>query len=502
MKIRYTETLIMIRLELKNMNRSIMLASDPICMALICMALVNSMQSTNPLKPKIHVYIAGETDRMDHEEDSTGAELHYRFREPPAAPLGMGTWIYPWDTEPLEDLARPEIQMTLSSMNRHEQERKMLAENKIKNHEEIWHKQRYTVRRRPYCHICSEATSSVMSKQKNIYHRHVSSISQRAASPLDHFGQYVCTTCKTVVHPAKMGHRIPVVISASIMNNWQGWRGTPGAYEGDPLHLDYITIPGATIEQLQHAFEAQYNGCKQPLDVIIVAGYNNILQDQCLEEILSHLSDFKKAVINMSCPGERFNSCAISSLPFPPRLTRLVNDPVFPEYSEYYDDKTSILDQLTPRVLAMNREEIDMLTRLAPGFHSWCLSKGGDSGQQGYTVGQLNQHRDAQWREDHFLDQLHPSDPVRVRMGMAIGRYFRNLYGIETMTYNSKQEWHEAKKGLSNRNKRIPDTAAAAPEPEKTVDQLQLEPDDDDVLILSDVYIAAALDISEGEEMS
>ena len=470
-------------------------------LTLVFIDLVTLQKHTKYSTYSSHVHFTGETDSMEREEGSKGADMPCIYREPPAAPRGMGTWIYPWESEPLAGHDRPEIQMTLSSMARHEQENKMLRENKMANHEEIWAKQRYTVRRKPYCQICSEATSSVMDKQKNIYHRHVSSISHRAASPLDHFGQYVCTTCEVVVHPVKMGHRIPVVISASLLNNWQGWRGTPGAYEGDPVHLDYVTIPGATIEQLHHAFEAQYNGCKQPLDVLIVAGYNNILQDQSLDEILQHLQDFKKAVINMSCEGERFNSFAVSSLPFPPRLTRLSNDPVFPEYSAYYDEKTMILDQMTPCVLDMNKEEIDMLTRLAPAFHTWCLSKRRATGQGGFSVGQLNQHRHAQWREDHFLDQLHPSDPVRVRMGTAIGRYYRCLYGIETMEYNSKQEWFEAQKGLNPPQLPIPDTVDAAPSTEKPNKEPYLETDEDDVLILSDVYIAAALDISDAEEM-
>ena len=312
------------------------------------------------------------------------------------------------------------------------------------------------------------------------------------------------------MHPVKMGHRIPVVITSSILANWQGRnRGSPGAYEGDPVHLDYITIPGATIEQLQHAFEVQYRGINQPLDVIFIAGYNNILRNESLETILNRYSVFKKHVINMSCAGGRMNSFAIVTLPYPPRLARLRDDPYFPDFQPDYDVTTQLLDELTPRIINMNKEEIDMKTRLAPTFHTWCLSKG-NSNNQGFSVGSLTRHRPAQWREDHFLDQLHPSDPVRLRKGTAVGRYFRCLYGIELIEYNSKQEWHEAKKarlGKAASTKisvpdELPSGSNSLPSGSKSVEVNCQDSDDDyTALILTDVYIAAALDVSDVDDI-
>ena len=464
------------------------------------------------------------------EMDSAEPEPRY-CKEPPAAPRGMGTLLYPWITEPLDGPLSPEVQMTLASLARHQHEKDILLTNKVSNHEEIMDRQKHVRKKKPYCSICSEALSTIFPQQRYAYHSHFSSIAQRTSSPLDHFAQHLCTTCSTVMHPVKMGHRIPVVITSSVLANWQGRnRGSPGAYEGDPVHLDYITIPGATIEQLQHSFEVQYRGINQPLDVILIAGYNNILRYESLETILNRYSVFKKHVINMSCAGGRMNSFAIATLPYPPRLTRLRDDPYFPDYQPYYDETTQLLDELTPRIINMNKEEIDMRTRLAPTFHTWCLSKG-NSNNQGFSVGSLSRHRPAQWREDHFLDQLHPSDPVRLRMGTAVGRYFRCLYGIELMEYNSKQEWHEAKKARLGKaastkisvtdevpsgsnsvttgsnsvptgSNSLPSGSNSLPSGSKSVEVNCQDSDDDyTALILSDVYIAAALDVSDVDDI-
>ena len=435
------------------------------------------------------------------EMDPAGTEPRY-CKEPPAAPRGMGTLLYPWITEPLDSPLSPEVQMAMASLDRHKHEKNVLLNNKVRDYEVIMERQTHVSKYKPYCSFCSEALSTIYPRQRYVYHSHFSSIAQRASSPLDHYAQHLCTTCETVMHPVKMGHRIPIVISSSILANWQGRnRGSPGAYEGDPVHLDYVTIPGATVEQLQHAFEVQYRVIDLPLDVILVAGYNNILRNESLETIMSRYSVFKKHVINMSCSGGRMNSFAIATLPYPPRLTRLRDDPYFPYHQPYYDETTQLLDELTPRIISMNKEEIDMKTRLAPTFHTWCLSKGNTS-KQGFSVGSLSRHRPSQWREDNFLDQLHPSDTVRIRMGTAVGRYFRCLYGMEKMEHNSKQEWHEAKRAGLGLGKAA---EVAAPDVSAGTKSLggncqDFEDDDFTALILTDVYIAAALDVSDVDD--
>ena len=70
------------------------------------------------------------------------------------------------------------------------------------------------------------------------------------------YGQYDCGNCKVAVHYAKHGDRYSLIISSSMMHGWRGDNIAEGKYRGDQLHIDEITIPGATIEDLQLAFDS------------------------------------------------------------------------------------------------------------------------------------------------------------------------------------------------------------------------------------------------------
>ena len=46
-------------------------------------------------------------------------------------------------------------------------------------------------------------------------------------------------------------------------------------YDGDIIHVDYLSIPGANLQTLTADFKAEYYGrpLEKPLDVVLVAGY-------------------------------------------------------------------------------------------------------------------------------------------------------------------------------------------------------------------------------------
>ena len=66
-----------------------------------------------------------------------------------------------------------------------------------------------------------------------------------------------------------------MVVTASALHAWHRFRETNG-YSGDEIHLDMISIPGASLDNLFHALSAEYGGLNRPIDVLLVAGVRHL----------------------------------------------------------------------------------------------------------------------------------------------------------------------------------------------------------------------------------
>ena len=88
-----------------------------------------------------------------------------------------------------------------------------------------------------------------------------------------------------------------VLVSSSILNLWQE-RSSANNYPGDDLHIDYITILGACIKDLHHAFITEFKGVYKPV-LLLVRGVNDVLQGQTVEQILQDILNFKQTVIRI-----------------------------------------------------------------------------------------------------------------------------------------------------------------------------------------------------------
>ena len=60
-------------------------------------------------------------------------------------------------------------------------------------------------------------------------------------------------------HSFKTGRLYSVLLSSSTLHQWQGAR-TINRYKGDEIHVEQLTIPGATIEDVRHALDAEFKG--------------------------------------------------------------------------------------------------------------------------------------------------------------------------------------------------------------------------------------------------
>ena len=177
--------------------------------------------------------------------------------------------------------------------------------------------------RGPECLICS-GKDVIGYVTKDVYHRHFSSKYLRQCMDVEGNGRrHFCPTCK-IEHKSEIAEskkRIILCLSSSTLHEF--WQPTDSSaqYEGDAMHIDWLTLSETRISQLTAAWELAYLNEKRPMDVLVVGGLDNITRGQTEPKIVAaikHLVDLVQWQ-GRSHPREP-NTCAIATLPYPSRL--------------------------------------------------------------------------------------------------------------------------------------------------------------------------------------
>ena len=172
------------------------------------------------------------------------------------------------------------------------------------------------------CVICSFAQPDPNQKVP-VYHRHFSSLRLRMLTGAEYnpSNPYLCPSCMSQ-HVPYPKNRIKLVISDSTLHEFFAPHGGVvfSQYNGDTLHCDYLTIPGASTHTLSNAFRIDYLDTKpsKPLDVCIVAGYNDLVREYQREYILHKLQQLAAMVLEAKS-GHGDNTVAIATFMYPRR---------------------------------------------------------------------------------------------------------------------------------------------------------------------------------------
>lgn len=279
-----------------------------------------------------------------------------------------------------------------------------------------------------YCYICSEFSTCDHKSRSPIFHVHYSSLFERINSTTDNNLHYLCTTCEKTPHSTYTGERYPILVTSSIMHDWQKAKHLGlSDYRGNPMHCETISIPGATIPMLRHALVTEYSQSHRPIDVLWCSGLNDVMQDRPVSSIVKQLRITKKIVLEWSnFRGIYGNTFGICTLPLPPSICRLSGD----KRPFFQDDKTSEIIALNNAIMEINSEPSQHLdVSIAPRFHSWGLGSVHGTQDNFINIKQSKRHRSAEWREKNCDKKLHFADRVRIRMGKNVIRYFWKLYG-------------------------------------------------------------------------
>ena len=238
---------------------------------------------------------------------------------------------------------------------------------------------------------------------------------------------YLCPSCK-VSHLPNSTERVKVVVSDSTLHQFYAPPGyTSTNYPGDIVHTDYISIPGAGLGILTHAFKHDYmqdRTIPRALDVVMVAGYNDLVEGLTREYILNKFTEFAEMVLDLRVNNNPDLRCtvAIAGLMYPPQLV-WYPDNNLPKPPNYRNNMEKI-HWLNYHIMVLNKRHN---VPLYPRFCTYGVRKStsisvDQYGQEHHRV--TKSHRWEHWREIDPARMLHLRNDRRFKMGTAVQNYF------------------------------------------------------------------------------
>lgn len=209
------------------------------------------------------------------------------------------------------------------------------------------------------CSMCSDSSSS-------IYHHHYSSWSIRSSflnmkHKPEGWGEYICPIChvpEPVVVPASETRRI--VLACSTM--YGIWSQQP---PDNTAHFDIDCIVGGKVRDMRRALEKNYLHMPNRMEIIVVAGLNNIGAGQKADTIIQDMREIRQMVKEHSekwghSPASYVTFCTI---PLAPKFCSLQVPPSPPEPeialwvpAENFQNRFSEMKSLNDQIIALNLE--------------------------------------------------------------------------------------------------------------------------------------------------
>ena len=274
--------------------------------------------------------------------------------------------------------------------------------------------------RKPLCRICSTI-------DRPVYHRHFSSKFGRflMGANKPETITYNCPSCKKM-HKPNHQKRIKLVLSTSTLHMWFAPAGEECLYKGDSAHRDYLTIPGARIVHLHEAFLAEYGTVTIGMDIVMVAGLNDVARGYTRNNIMQCITDLRKAVSKQAedyHPDVK-NTFAVSALLYPPQLCWFEDNGPFPHPD--YKNNLEKVDWLNNEIETDNKAAG---IEFAPDLNTFGVRTANRKIVDRFgnvTVKHTTTHRWGEWREKERGNMLHLNDKRRVAMGKHVSNYFTN----------------------------------------------------------------------------
>ena len=243
----------------------------------------------------------------------------------------------------------------------------------------------------------------------------------------DSAGNSFCSSCKKV-HNKNPTERIKLCLSDSTLHMFFAPPDKPGEqlhYEGDRVHVNYVTIPGSKVEDLQQAFRLEYERETRGIDVLVVAGLNNLVKGDKVDELVTKFGQFRDIVewqARKHHPDIK-NTFAVATLLYAPQLCWFPDNGPLP--SPYYKNRLQEMQWLTTTLINFN---VKNGVPKFPHVHKFGVRIENKTNKDMYGNVQVTHktgHKWEQWREEERTRILHLDDKRRMSLGRAVNKYFK-----------------------------------------------------------------------------
>ena len=248
----------------------------------------------------------------------------------------------------------------------------------------------------PYCYICS-------ANLYEVFHHHHSGREIRIVQGVDKTETlpYMCTTCKTV-HPDRPDEGLNVLVGTGQLHDLHNPRDRNKVpIVPDPLHIDWLTVVGATIRELEFAWLRDYASQTKPMRILLSAGIDDLDRGKTRDEIVESFMHFKLTVDRQNaCHPDQPNELVIATILNPPKYVWFTdNGPEPRNHSNLLKD----IMEINSWIVFYNKQNGKSIT---PRFHRFGIRDGWSKDKDGKKTRV----------KKHIMDQWDPTKPVKERI--------------------------------------------------------------------------------------
>ena len=299
-----------------------------------------------------------------------------------------------------------------------------------KEHYKGLHKYGPTSNKTHPCFVCRPWS------RKPLYHRHFSTKYFYATQLNQNVENVECRTCKHIHQIEREEEkRVIVILSTSTLHN---------TFLNDavksPVHVNLETICGGTIDMLRENWIYQYSQETKPMDIIVVAGLND-LTTLSEEEFVEKIATFKRIVIQQNGT----NSFTFAEMLRPPKYAWFPQNG--PEPVGYINHLEKI-DNVNEIIRMLNRAH-----KLSFATRGMRTRKKRDN--QGNQIN-LPEHKFTDWREPIPAQCLHLNETGRANMFNSIIKFIQLLLN----KHSTSGSWPKA--SVTNVTKQAAKTSSTA----------------------------------------
>ena len=232
--------------------------------------------------------------------------------------------------------------------------------------------------------------------------------------------EYLCPTCQTN-HLSRLDYGLNICVSDSQLHQFHLPKDQEVVCPPDTSHVDWLTIPGGKIADLDLAWRLDYHREIRPMRILLVAGLNDLLKGGTRQTVMEAIRHFKEVVdLQNRYHFGSDNQFAVAPLLRSPKLVWYADNGTMPE--GHMGNRREEIDLLNNDILSFNAQSG---LNHVPHFNTLGVRRTKYWYEDG-SYRNVVQHRMNHWRTSEALwDKVHLVDTQRIRMGRMVLSYFK-----------------------------------------------------------------------------